>query len=83
MDLHDFGGSGSGFSVGGEEFEDMVDGSSGTSKKIPGLQPAANLFTPSGWMAQARTRTMGVVTTRYFVRLLSNILGKAKILRMG
>ena len=33
------------------------------------------------WMARARTVAV-VVTTRYFVRLLSNVLNKAKILRM-
>jgi len=70
--------------VGGEEFEDAVDGTLGTSEKIPGLlEPAASLFTPSVWTARARTRTTAVVTTRYFVRLLSNVLNKVKILRMG
>jgi len=74
-DLNNFSGGGNGFGVGREEFEDTVDGGLGTSEKIHGLQPAENVFT------RARTVAVGVVT-RYFVRLLSNGLNKAKILRM-
>jgi hypothetical protein len=80
-DLNDFSGGGNGFGVGREKFEDTVDGGLGTSGKIHGLQPAQNVFTPSEWMARARTVAVGVIT-RYFVCLLSNILNTAKILGM-
>ena len=53
-DLHDFG-SGNGLGVGREDFKDTFDGGLGTSAKIYGLQLEGAFFTPSEYMAQART----------------------------
>jgi len=53
-DMHDFGGGGNVFGVGGEEFDDTVDGRLGISLKIHGLQPEVIFVTPSEWKAPAR-----------------------------